>query len=215
MLALELGCTATAGDTTAFLLQTALAPVRRGPLRLAFTWSYAAVRGSAGQEFGFGDPRVYMQLRLAGGTESPARLAVEGMARIPTADAGLFPYATGGQELELSGSLTLGRARGILLGGGYVWSEPPADSGLGTTDVPHAAHAFAALTRRLADWALRVRGDGLWMEEHRARAQVEFSVSRWSGTGLRPGLAAGVEVGGRAERVADAWGTLRFAMPLR
>jgi len=94
-------------------------------------------------------------------------------------------------------------------------APPPADSARGTTDGPHAAPAFAALTRRLADWALRVRGDGLWMEEHRARAQVEFSVSRWSGTGLRPGLAAGVEVGGRAERVADAWGTLRFAMPLR
>lgn len=214
VLALELGCIATTGDTTAFLLQSALGPVRRGPLRLAFTWPFVSVRTAAGQEFGFGDPLVYAQLRLAGGPGSRAALAVEGRARIPTAPAALFPYATGGQEIELGGTLGLGAARGVLCGGGYIWSEPPAVGHLGAADVPHASHAFVALAHRLAAWAVRLRGDSLWMETGSTRTQLELSVARWSGSGLRPTLACGVEVGPGAERVADAYGTLRFAMPL-
>lgn len=213
--ALELGFTVTDGDTSAFLLQSALAPVRRGPLRLAFTWEFVSIRTAAGREFGFGDPHVYARLRLAGGPGSRASLAVEGAARIPTAAAELFPYASGGQEIELFGTLGLGPARAVLVGGGHLWTEPPAGAALTAADLPHAEHAFLVLTRRFSTWAVRLRGDALWLEQGGSRAQVELSLARWGGTGLRPTLAVGAELGPEADRVADALATLRFAMPLR
>jgi hypothetical protein len=214
-LALELGVTVADGDTAAFLLQSALAPVRKGPLRLAFTWEFISVRTASGRSFGFGDPRVYARLRLAGAPGSSASLAVEGAARIPTASAELFPYATGSQEIELFGTLGIGVSRGVLLGGGHIWSEPPGGTALTAEDVPHAEHAFLALARRISTWAVRLRGDALWMENEHFRAQLELSVARWSGAGLHPTVAVSAELGPRSERVADAAAILRFAMPLR
>jgi hypothetical protein len=214
-LALELGATAADGDTSAFLLQSALSPVRKGPFRLAFTWEFISLRTASGRTFGFGDPRVYARLRVVGSPGSSTLLAVEGAARIPTAHADLYPYATGSQEIELFGSLGLGAARGVLLGAGHIWSEPPGGIGLTSADVPHAEHAFLALAKRISTWTVRVRGDALWMEHGHSRTQVECSVARWGGVGLRPTFAMGAELGPRAERVADVIGTLRFAMPLR
>jgi hypothetical protein len=214
-LALELGVTAADGDAAAFLLQSALGPVRRGPLRLAFTWEFVSMRTASGRAFGFGDPHVYARLRLAGAPGSRASLAVEGAARLPTASGDLFPYATGSQEIEMFGTLGLGVHRGVLVGGGHIWSEPPGGAAVTAADVPHAEHAFLALARRISTWTVRLRGDALWMEHGHTRSQLEFSVARWSSSGLRPTIAVGAELGPRSERVADTAAILRFAMPLR
>ena len=102
--------------------------------------------------------------------------------------------------------------RALLTG---KWSEPPGGAAVTAADVPHAEHAFLALARRISTWTVRLRGDALWMEHGHTRSQLEFSVARWSSSGLRPTIAVGAELGPRSERVADTAAILRFAMPLR
>jgi len=212
-LALEFGVTSAHGDTSGYLLGAALAPVRRGPIRLGFSLDYVSVRTAAGRRFGFGDPKVFARLRLAGGRGGGFGLHAEGMARIPLADPEFYPYAHGGQEIELSG--TVGVPGRWLAGCGYNWSEPPSGGGLGTSDLPHALHVLLLAGQRFGDVALRARGDAYWMENGRERGRAEAGLTWLATDTLQPTLVVGFGIGPDDERVCDAYVALRFATRLR
>jgi hypothetical protein len=212
-LVLEIGATAASGDTSAFLLDAALAPVRRGPLRLGFTWNFVSVHTSDGRQFGFGDPKAYARLRLFGTPREGVALFAEGWARIPIAEPNLYPFASGGQEIEFAGTLGIGRDQ--MLSCGYIWSEPPAGDQLGTSQVPHSLHAAAAFATRFASWFVRVRGDAYWMEGGREQGRAEASFGRLAAHAINPTIAAGVAIGAPDERIGDAFIALRFATRLR
>jgi hypothetical protein len=214
-LALEFGITSATGDTSGTLFEAALAPVRRGPLRLGFGWDFIWVRTGATQEFGFGDPKVFARLRVLGGIESPVVFHAEGSARLPTAKAKLFPFASGGQEIELAGTLSVGRARHSYIGAGYIWSEPPGGSALRASDVPHALHVYAAAAVRAGSWVLRSRADAFRMEENHERAELEVSATRLAPRALHPTLVVGAGFGDDDERVYNVMVALRVAMELR
>lgn len=212
-LVLELGANSAAGDTSAFLLEAALAPVRRGPLRLGFSWSFASVHTTEGRRFGFGDPKVYARLRLIGTPHRGTALFAEGMARIPIAEPNLYPFASGGQEIELAGTLGIGRDH--MLSCGYIWSEPPAGDWIGTSQVPHSLHVAAAVAGRSSWWFVRARGDAYWMEGGRERGRAEVSFGRLAAQLLNPALVVGAAIGAPDERIGDAFIALRFATRLR
>jgi hypothetical protein len=190
-----------------------LAPVRRGPLRLGFSWQLLWVRTADGQAFGIGDPKVFARLRVLGSAASRASFHIEGAARIPAADADLFPYGTGGQDIELAGTLGFGASRTTLVGCGYIWTEPRDH--LTSADVPHALHVYASLGGRRGDWVPRARADAFWMEGGHERAEVEVSITRVAGRALHPTLVLGAGLGGDDERLYDVLASLRWAMPLR
>jgi len=212
-LVLEIGASTVTGDTSAFLVNAALAPVRKGPLQLAFTWSFASVHTAIGHSFGFGDPKVFARLRLVGAPYRGATFYADGMARIPTADPDLYPFASGGQEIEFDGTLTIGRDQ--LVSCGYIWSEPPGTGQLGQSQVPHSLHVAVALAHRRPSWFARVRGDAFWMEGGRERGRVECSIGRLGVQHIDPSLVLGAAIGAPDERIGDAFIELRFATRLR
>ncbi len=198
----------------AAVFQTALAPWRKGPLRLGATWSFVSVRSPNGEASGFGDPKFFARLRLAGRDSTLARLFVEGAARLPTASAKLFPYAFGGQELELWGVVAFGApSLALFLGGGGSWTEPSA--GLSHAQVPHATRAWAQLARRATNWGTRLRSDFDWFDGGATRAGIVASVTHFATAGIRATVAGGVEAGPRRDRAAESFVQLRFAVPLR
>jgi len=215
VLQIGLGAVATHGDTSAYLLGIELTPLRRGPLRFAFTWDWVSVHTASGREFGFGDPKAYVRCRILGRNDTFATLHVEGAVRIPIADPDFFPYASGGQELEAGGSLVCGRSRRTRLGVGYIWCEPPAGGELGVSDVPHALHVWGSQGYRRNDLLLRLRVEVLGMEEGRWRGLAEGAAAWRASQSLQPSLAFGVEYGPESDRVSDAYVALRFAMPMR
>ena len=214
VLSLAFGATYVPSPQAGTVFHAALAPWRRGPFRLAVTWSYVSTRGANGEAFGFGDPKMFARLRLAGGDSTAARFYAEGAARIPTASAKLFPFAYGGQELDLQGVLALGRGRNqVLCGGGGSWTEP--SEGMSSSDVPHSVRGWGQLGRRGQRWAAHVRGDYWRMEGDARRTAVEAGVTRFETSGMRLTVAGGVEVGPRADRAIDSFVHLRFATRLR
>jgi hypothetical protein len=214
-LVVDFGATAADGDTTGFVLGAVLSAIRRGPVRLAFSWPWVSVHTTAGREFGFGDPKVFVRARVVGRDSSFAAAWIEGAARLPVANPHFFPFASGGQELELAGTLLFGHARGTRLGVGYIWSEPPSGGVLSQADVPHSLHLWGSQSMRLAAWVARARVDVLHMKQGRWRQQAEASLTLLAAPSLRPSFAVGCEFGPDADRATDAFVSLRFAMPLR
>lgn len=213
VLRLAFAATYVPSPTTGTVFQGALGPWRRGPFRLAATWSYVSVRDTSGEAFGFGDPKLFARVRLAGRDSSWARLYVEGGARIPTAPAKLFPFAYGGQELDLQGVAAFGSRNLLLLGGGGSWTEP--GKGMRSSDVPHSVRAWAQCSRRTGAWVAQVRGDYWDLEGGGRREAVEAGVSYFEADGLRITAAGGAEIGPDADRALDSFVHLRFAMRLR
>lgn len=204
------------GDTQAVLFPVVLTPLEWGPLRFAATWGWVSVRTGTDHTFGFADPKAFARLRVAGADSAASwGLWAEGAARAPVADAKLHPFAHGGQELELMGTLGVPGWLGLHAGAGRIWAEPPARSRLRRSDVPHATHAWALLQRRLGRWALTARHDELWMAGGHRRTQLEAAVGFLPVHGLRVTAGALFEVGPQRERVQDRAASLRFAVPLR
>jgi len=215
VLGIAAGVWVATGDTSAVLFPVAIAPIRRGPLRLALAWSAVSVRTAEQQVFGFGDPKLFARLRLAGGEGGIVRVHAEGAARIPTASPKLFPFASGGQELELAGSVEAG-ARGVLRTGiGRIWTEPGVGGGFQRSDVPHATHAWFGVAPHRGRIATLVRADGLWMQGGGTRGLFQGVIAYTGANGLRLEVRGGAEAGARDNRVLDALFGLRFVMPLR
>jgi len=191
-----------------------LAPFRKGPLRLAASWSFVSVRGPDGEAFGFGDPKFFARMVVAGSDSSRLHASVEGMARLPTASAKLFPYAFGGQEIELWGVMGVGgRYRRVTSGVARSWTEP--SPGLSPSDVPKSVRAFAQATWRRPAWAARFRTDAWWMDGGARRNAADLELTHFSTRGFTATLAGAVEFGPEPDRAIDSSLGLRFAMRLR
>lgn len=215
VLGITAGVLIASGDTSAVLFPAGIAPIRRGPLRLAATWSAVSVRTAGQQVFGFGDPKLFVRLRLAGVPRGAFRIFAEGAARIPTASPKLFPFASGGQELELAASFEVG-GHGMLRGGaGRMWTEPGAGSDVGRSDVPHATHVWAGIAPTRGRVAVLLRGDALFFGDGESRGLFQGVIAYTGANGLRCEARGGAEAGRRDVRVLDALLCLRFVMPLR
>ncbi len=215
VLGIAAGVWVVTGDTSAVLFPLAIAPLRRGPLRFAPMWSAVSVRTSRQRAFGFGDPKLFARVRVAGAEGGAIRLHAEGAARIPTASAKLFPFASGGQELELAASVEAGSQGVLRTGVGRIWSEPGAGSGIRRHDVPHATHAWFGLAPRRGRVTTLARADALWMRGGGTRGLFQGVIAYTGTNGLRLEVRGGAEAGSRDHRVLDALFGLRFVMPLR
>jgi hypothetical protein len=199
---------------TASVFGISLAPFRKGPLRLAASWSFVSVRGPDGEAFGFGDPKFFARMVVAGNDSSALHASVEGMARLPTASAKLFPYAFGGQEIELWGVAGIGgRYRRLTSGVARSWTEP--SPGLSASEVPKSVRAFAQMTWRPYPWAARLRTDAWWMDGGTRRNAADAELTHFSTQGFAATIAGSVEFGPQADRAIDSSLGLRFAMRLR
>lgn len=214
-LSLGVGMSYVDGDTSAVLFPIVLTPFARGPLRLAATWGYASVRTARERVFGLGDPKIFARARLAGSDSTRLRLHLDGAARIPTAQPKLFPFASGGQELELQAVVTWRARLTAHAGAGRIWSEPGSGAGLARRDLPHATHAWGSVHCPLGAWWAEVRGDLFLQHGGGRRSHLEFGLTRAPRAALRITASFGLEVGERASRSADHFGSLRFATPLR
>jgi hypothetical protein len=215
VLGFSAGMVVATGDTSAVLFPVAFSPIRRGPLRVGLTWSAQSVRTAEQRVFGFGDPKLFVRLRVAGTPGGPLRFYTEGAVRIPTATAKLFPYANGGQELELAASFEAGSDGWLRGGGGRIWTEPGAGGGVAQSDVPHAIHGWAGFAPRLGRIATLLRADGLWFDNGETRGLFQGIIAYTGTNGLRFEARGGAEAGGRDVRVLDALFGVRFVMALR
>jgi hypothetical protein len=214
-LVFALGATRVPSPRAATVFHAGLAPWRYGPLRIAATWSFVSVRAPAGQSFGLGDPKIYARLRVVGRDTTAARLWIDGMARVPTAQAKLFPYAWGGQEVELGASAALVRTFAAQVGGAYAWLEPGAGAAVTRADVPHTVRAYAFLRRAWGAWVPQLRFDRCWLDRAGQRSLVEAGVTRRQEQGVDVTVAGGLEIGPRGDRAVESWLHLRFATRLR
>jgi hypothetical protein len=212
VLVFEAGATLVAGSDGATLFSVALSPIQRGPFQFAVTWGAAFSRFGESQSWGTADPKVYARARLPLPSRFPGRLFVEGVARLPVADAALFPYAFGGQELELMGVLALGSA--LTLGGGRQMTEPPSGSVLTWRDVPHANHFWASVSRHQGNLLVQARGDALLFEiKDRRRWIFAAHLVHGDPRGLTLRFTARSETG--PDRLFDAAFEVAFATSLR
>jgi hypothetical protein len=211
---LGVGMTYARGDTQAALFPIIVGPFRRGPLRFAATWGYTSVHTQGVHSFGLSDPKFFGRLRLAGSPEGRIVVHVEGAARLPTAKAKLYPFAFGGQDLELLGSIGLPRAHAHA-GFGHIWTEPPHGSSLRPSDVPHATHAWVVGWRDWRMWTLVARDDMLWLEGSGRRNVLQLGIAVRPAHGLRATAGAELELGPERDRVLDRAFSLRFATSLR
>src|SRR5262249_26894096 len=144
------------------------------------------------------------------------RFNLEFAARVPTSSADLYPYATGGQEIEIMGSaVTRG---GVRAGGGFgrILADPPSRTSLDESDGPSATHAWAFLAHGFGPLVLSARADGLLYDvEGQGRGIVAASLWYQSTNGLVLAFEWAAELGSAANRVFDRAPTLRFAIPLR
>jgi hypothetical protein len=210
-LAFGTGASATTGTSRAALFHLGLAPIQRRSFRFAVTWSYVFLRSTETPAWGVGDPKVFVEAPLL--RRAAVRLSLEGAARLPASKASLFPYAFGGQELELLGILAV-PALGLHLGGGRVFTEPPGDSSLTSADVPHATHAWVLLTGKAAGWTGQLRADALVFElEGHARWLYEARVLRGDPHRFVTRVAAKAEAG--PDRIFDAAVEIGFVTALR
>jgi len=210
-LTLATGGSAYAGDNRAALFHVALSRLRRGPVHFALTWSYVFRRGTPSPQWGVGDPKVFARVPLL---RRPATTVfLEAAARLPVAEADLFPYACGGQEVEILAVLAV-PAWGLHVGAGRQFTEPPNDSGLGTADMPHATHAWLQLTVGGAGFTGQVRADALVFElEGHARWLGEARLLHGDPQRFVTRLVAKAEAG--PDRLYDYGIEIGFATRLR
>jgi hypothetical protein len=212
-LVLETAASLVAGNDGATLLGVALWPIRRGPFQFALTWGAVFSRVGESQSWGMSDPKVYARLSLPKPAAFPARFHLEAMARLPVADAALYPYAFGGQELELMGVLDLAQGA-FSLGGGRQMTEPPGGSELSSSDVPHANHFWLLLSSRRGNLLVQARGDALLFEiKDRARWILIAQMVHGDAVGLTLRLTGRAEAG--PDRLLDGAIEIAFATAIR
>ena len=114
--------TYTVGAAPATLFGVSLSPIQRGRFDFAVTWGAVFLRAPTAQHWGPADPKVFARVQLPQ-RGMPFFAAVEAAARLPLAAEELFPYAFGGQDLEIQGLLAFA-ALGLHLGGGRILTEP-------------------------------------------------------------------------------------------
>jgi hypothetical protein len=214
-LVFSLGIETVSSPRTATLMQAGLAPWRFGPLRIAATWNFAAVRSDDGQAYGFGDPHLYARFRVAGNDSSTWRFWIDGNARIPTAQDKLVPFAWGGQEVETGGTVTRVRRWAVTAGVWYSWTEPGKGDAVTRADLPHALRSAFAVRIPYGDWVPHARFDQVWMKDESERTWFEAGITRLQPRGIHVTLLAGAEFGTREVRAADSWLHLRFATRIR
>ena len=205
------GASVSAGPSRAALFHLGLAPIKRRSFRFGLTWSYVFLRSTSTPAWGVGDPKVFVDVPLL--HRAAATLSLEGAARLPASKAALFPYAFGGQELELLGVLAV-PAAGLHLGAGRVFTEPPGDSRITTDDVPHATHVWLLLTGRAAGWTGQLRADALIFElEGHSRWLYEARLLHGDPRRFVARVAAKAEAG--PDRIFDAAVEIGFVTALR
>ena len=178
------------------------------------------MRGKTKHRFDFGDLKIYGRYRLPVFRDStdvaPPSIWVEGFARVQVSDPELYPFATGGQEIELSMVAGWPRAAQSILGVGRIWSEPPSGGQLHWSDVPHSTHVWLQARSTLQSFDFQVRGDVFLFEiKDKGRTVLTGSVTHRSVRGFHVTLDFAVEVGDQDERVFNQLVSLRFATRLR
>ncbi len=221
ILSLEAGVSYADADThETMLFPLALSTVQRGPVQFAGRWSYISMRGETEHRFNFGDLKIYARYRIPIFQDSTdvahPNLWIEGFARIQLADPQLFPFATGGQELELSTVFGWPRAAHSILGVGRIWSEPPGNGELQWFDVPHSTHVWLQSRAILRQFDFQLRGDLFIFEvKDTSRSILTGSITRRSVQGFHVTLEFAVETSAAEERVFNQLLSLRFATRLR
>jgi hypothetical protein len=214
--ALGFAVTRVQGDAPATLFAARFASVRRGPAEFAVSWCTIFKRTPDSQPSGTGDPKIFLRLHLPFPKDWRVRFNLEFAARVPTSSPDLYPYATGGQEIEIMGSAV---TRGVVrAGGGFgrILADAPSGSTLDENDVPSATHAWALLAHGFGPLVLSARADGLLYDvEDQGRGIVAASLWYQSPNGIIAAFEWAVELGNAANRVFDRAPTLRFAIPLR
>lgn len=214
-LTLSLGVSHFRGQTDATRFFVGLAALRRGPLEFGGSLPYLFLRSPDAAESGPGDPRVDGRLRLPFPGTWPVRIYCDVSARLPTSSADLFPYASGAQDIEVSGTLSVPSLLGLHLGAGRIFAEPPSDSDLTRSDVPHATHAWIAFAARRGTWWVGARGDVLaFAVDDEARGVVRLTFGRHDPQAFLVVLDWSVDIGSHDNRIFDHGPTLRFATPL-
>jgi hypothetical protein len=221
LLSLEVGATYAFADThDTALFPLVLSSIRRGPLQFAGSWSYISMRGRTEHRSDFGDLKIYGRYRLPvfrDSTETaPPGLWIEASARVGISKPKLYPFATGGQEIELGGAFTWPRLLQAILGAGRIWSEPASDAPYGSLTVPHATHVWlqGRVSRRALD--VQVRGDVFVYEvKDIVRSRWTASLVRRSVRGFHLTAEYAVETGNDSEHVFDHLFGLRLATRLR
>ena len=221
MISLEAGASYADADThETVLFPLTLATVQRGPLQFAGRWGYVAMRGDTQHRADFGDLKIYGRYRIPVFSDSTdverPNLWIESSARIQISKPELFPFATGGQELELSGVLGWPRLAHSTLGVGRIWSEPPGGSELQWFDVPHSTHVWLQSRAMLQRFDFQLRGDLFIFEvKDTSRSIITGSVTRRSVQGFHVTLEFAIETSAAEERVFNELLSLRFATRLR
>ena len=221
LLSLEAAVSYAAADThDTVYFPFALSTIYRGPVQFAGRWSYISMRGANQHRADFGDLKIYGRYRIPVFSDSTdaqrLQLWVESSARIGIGKPQLFPFATGGQEIELLGVLAWPRLANAVLGVGRNWSEPPSGSSLSSTDVPHSTRIFLQARATRGSYDLQVRGDAYLYEVKDVRRGVFVgSITRRSVRGFHVTLEYGFESSARPERIFNQLLSLRFATRLR
>ena len=210
-LGLTTGAAYTVGVTPATLFGVGMSPLRRGRFEFAVTWGTVFLREPSAQSWGPADPKVFARLLLP--AAAGVHAAIEASARLPLAEAELFPYAFGGQELEVQATFAV-PAMGLHLGGGRIFTEPPSGSSLAASAVPHATHAWTQFDGRRGGFAAGIRADALIFEiEDHARALFSARLAYQRPGGLVTQLSAQAEAG--PDRIFDFRLEAGFATALR
>ncbi len=208
------GVSAFTGDGRATLFDFGMAPIRRGPVRIAITWNYVFQRSTASQSWGVGDPKVHARVSLPLLRRFRAGFFLEASARLPVAQAKLFPYAFGGQDITVMAVLDL--AQGALhIGGGRQLTEPSSGSDLESEDVPHATQLWLQITRSRGALTGQLRADALIFDlEGRTRSIFEARlVHEPSSQRLAVRIAAKAETG--PDRIFDFGAQIGFTTAMK
>ncbi len=211
-LGLATGAVYSVGAAPATLFGVGMSPIRRGRFEFAVTWGTVFLRAPQAQSWGPADPKVFARVHLLPRAANAVHGAIEAAVRLPLAAAALFPYAFGGQDVEIQAVVELTRL-GLHVGGGRIFTEPPADSALDSGDVTHATHAWAQLIGRRGTFSCLVRADALIFEiEDNARCVVTAQLVHHRQGGLAAQLTAKAETG--PDRIFDYAVEIGFATAL-
>jgi hypothetical protein len=220
------------GDTTAVAITTTVseadsesvvmfgaevAPLRYRAFEFAARWSYIVLRDDVEHHFAFGDPKLYARIRVPAPRDSippdPGWTgAVEVSARLPTAQASMFPYALGAQEIELQGVFGWAADPWTFVGVGRIWTEPPSKSDIGSQDVPHSTHVWLHVAPRFGRTRVEGRVDVFLFEiQGKSRSVYTARVAHTAPNGFDLALDVAVEGSPDDTRIFDVLAALRFA----
>ena len=221
LLSLETGVSYAEADThDTVYFPLVLSTVHRGPVQFSGRWSYISMRGDSGHRSDFGDLKIYGRYRIpvfkdSTDTQRP-QLWVESSARIGLSKPELFPFATGGQDIEFMGVVGFPRLAQALLGVGRIWSEPPSGTFLSSLDVPHSTHVFLQGRVVHGRYDFQVRGDAFIYEiKNVSRGVFVGGITRRSVQGFHVTLEYSFETSTANERIFNHLLSLRFATRLR